>query len=228
MSFGSNATNPGGGGGGGGTILLRVTGGLALADGSKLSANGHAGGNVNNFFAQPANAPGGGGGGGGGRIKLFYREPAFGVVALSTAAGLAGSKDSGFGNFVDPSTPPAAGAVGSVSFGVVASSPTLFAASLVHPSSISWTWSAAPSFGDAPAASQLYRVFPSTCAAAPPAGDGASLAAGVTERTSPEHDLLRFVTAFTDWGDSARSTPSRRTPWRPSLQRRCSAPSAPD
>jgi len=195
----------GGGGGGGGTILLRVTGGLTLGDGSRLSAKGHAGGNVTSSFAQTVKAPGGGGGGG--RIKLFYGAASFGSVMLSTAAGAAG------GVFVtgtlDASTPSAAGSAGSVSFGVVSSSPTLFEASTVHSTSISWTWSASPSFGDAPAASRLYRVFPSTVTAPFPAPQttATSLALGVTEQTlTPNTTYTRFVTAFTDWGDSVPSS----------------------
>lgn len=206
VTFGSGGTHEGGGGGGGGgTVLLRVSNALTLADGSILSAKGGGGGNISSNFGNTLKAPGGGGGGG--RIKLFYRSATFGAVTLSTAAGVAGSTTT-FTGSVDASTPPAAGAVGSVSFGVVPSSPTVFAVSSVHPSSISWTWSAAPSFGDAPAASQLYRVFPSTVAAPFPAPQttATSLAAGVTEQTLiPNTTYTRFVTAYTDWGDSAPS-----------------------
>ncbi len=211
LAFGPNATNPGGGGGGGGgTILLRVTGGLTLADGSKLSAKGHAGGNIASTFAQPTKAPGGGGGGG--RIKLFYGAASFGAVTLSTAAGPAGiiEPGAGFTGVIDPSTPPAAGAVGSVSFGVVAASPTVFAVSSVYPSSISWTWSTTtPFFGDATATTWLYRVFPSTVTAPFPAPQttATSLFSGVTEQTLiPNTTYTRFVTAYTDWGDSAPSS----------------------
>ncbi|OGR48986.1 MAG: hypothetical protein A2X37_00555 [Elusimicrobia bacterium GWA2_66_18] len=205
VAFGANATNPGGGGGGGGgTILLRVTGMLTLADGSKLSAKGHGGGNVDSTFVRPDKAPGGGGGGG--RIKLFYGAAAFGSVIFSTSAGVAGDKDAGFVGTIDASTPPVAGDVGSVSFGVVASSPTLFAVSNVYPSSIVWTWSAAPSFGDA--GSRLYRVFPSTVTAPLPApqATASSLETGVAEDAlTPNTTYSRFVTAYTDWGDSAPS-----------------------
>ena len=206
VSFGPNQANPGGGGGGGGgTILLRATGGLTLQDGSKLSAKGHGGGNVNSSFVL-TKAPGGGGGGG--RIKLFYRTAAFGAVTLSTAAGLAGSIDAFFSGSTDTVVPPAAGAIGSVSFGVVASSPTDFVASTVHSTSISWTWSASPSFGDATAATQLYRIFPSTVTAPFPAPQttASSLALGTTETgLTPNTTYFRFVTAYTDWGDSVPS-----------------------
>ncbi|MCM2304917.1 MAG: hypothetical protein NDJ72_09460, partial [Elusimicrobia bacterium] len=194
----------GGGGGGGGTILLRATGGLTLADGSRLSAKGHGGGNVTSSFAQTNKAPGGGGAGG--RIKLFYASGSFGSVALSTAAGAAGAVF--VTGTIDSSTPPAAGDVGAVSFGVVASSASSLAASTVHSTSISWTWSAAPSFGDAPAATRLYRVFPSTATSPFPAPQttASSLSLGTTETgLTPNTTYFRFVTAYSDWGDSLPS-----------------------
>lgn len=201
---GTTVHEGGGGGGGGGTILLRVSTLLTMGDGSILSAKGGGGGNVSSLAANSLKAPGGGGGGG--RVKLFYRAASVGEVSLSTAAGIAGSATAGgFSGTVDASTPPAAGAVGSVSFGVVASSPALFAASTVHSTSISWTWSASPSFGDAPAATHLYRVFPSTVTAPFPAPQttASSLSLGTTETgLIPNTTYTRFVTAYTDWGDS--------------------------
>jgi len=192
----------GGGGGGGGTILLRALNILSLSDGSILSAKGGGGGNVSSLPSNNLKAPGGGGGGG--RVKLFYRLSAFGSVALSTAAGVAGGLG-GFTGTVDASTPPIAGSIGSVSFGVVASSPTSLAVSGVHPSSISWTWGATPDFGDA-AGTQLYRVFPSTVTAPFPAPQTTSVIVGVTEQAlTPNTTYSRFVTAFTDWGDSVPS-----------------------
>ncbi|PIR19368.1 MAG: hypothetical protein COV48_02410 [Elusimicrobia bacterium CG11_big_fil_rev_8_21_14_0_20_64_6] len=130
-------------------------------------------------------------------------------MALSTAGGASGGIGSGFIGSVDASTPPAAGAAGAVSFGIVASSPALFAASSVYSSSISWAWSATPSFGDAPASSQLYRVFPSTSVAPFPAPQttATSLATGATETAlTPNTTYTRFVTAYSDWGDSAPSS----------------------
>ena len=204
VAFGPNATNPGGGGGGGGgTILLRVTGQLNLAIGARLSANGQGGGNVDSSLAQPAKAPGGGGGGG--RVKLFYGAAAFGTVRISTSGGVAGNVDTGFSGTVDPSTPPAAGQAGAASFGIVAATPAAFAVSSVYVTSISWTWSAPSSFGDAPAPSQLYRVFPATATAplTTPQTTASSLSLGATEQSlTPNTTYFRFVTAFTDWGDS--------------------------
>ena len=205
VAFGAAGVAPGGGGGGGGgTIQLRALNALALGDGSVLSAKGGGGGNVSSSFAGTKDP---GGGGGGGRVKLFYLQAAFGAVNLSTAAGVAGGLG-GFSGTVDAAPAPAAGAVGSVSFGVVASSPTVFAASTVHSTSISWTWSAAPSFGDSAAATRLYRVFPSTVTAPYPSPQttAASLAAGTTETAlTPNTTYTRFVTAYTDWGDSLPS-----------------------
>ncbi len=198
----------GGGGGGGGTVLLRVSNELTLSAGSIISAKGGGGGNVTSNFGNASKAPGGGGSGG--RLKLFYRSSVIvGGVSLSTAQGIAGSTI-GFTGAVDAAVPPAAGSTGTVSFGFVASSPTVFAVSSVYPSSISWTWSAAPSFGDAPAASQLYRLFASTSTAPLPAPQttATSLATGVTEQTlTPNTTYTRFVTAYSDWGDSVFSTP---------------------
>lgn len=207
VAFAPNAANPGGGGGGGGgTILLRVTGGLTFSDGAKLSAKGHGGGNIASTLVRTDKAPGGGGGGG--RIKLFYGAATFGAVTFSTAAGVAGGIEPSFQAAVDASTPPVAGAIGSVSFGVVASSASSFAASTVHSTSISWTWSAAPSFGDAPAATQRYRVYPSTVTAPFPAPQttASNLATGATETAlTPNTTYTRFVTAYSDWGDSIPS-----------------------
>ncbi len=204
VTFGAGTAHEGaGGGGGGGTILVRASNALSLVSGSTVSAKGGGGGNVSSSFVNPLKAPGGGGAGG--RVKLFYRSGAFGSVALSTAAGAAGGLG-GFTNGVDASTPPAAGAVGSVSFGVVASSPTGFATLGVGVSSINWSWSATSSFGDGPAASQLYRVFPSTSTAPLPPPHATGTPTVLQESgLIPNTTYSRFVTAFTDWGDSAPS-----------------------
>ncbi|MFI5350759.1 MAG: FlgD immunoglobulin-like domain containing protein, partial [Elusimicrobiota bacterium] len=188
-------------------ILLRVPNLLTLGDSSILSAKGGGGGNVSSNFFSSTKAPGGGGGGG--RVKLFYRSAAVGAVTLSTAAGVSGGLGgAGFAGAVDASTPPVAGSAGAVSFGVVASSPTGLAASAVYVTSISWAWGASPSFGDGPASSQLYRVFPATATPPFPAPQttAASGAAGVVENgLAPNTTYFRFATAFTDWGDSAPS-----------------------
>lgn len=203
VTFGAPGVHEGaGGGGGGGTVLLRITSKLSMGSGAIMSAKGGGGGNVDSGFVSTVKAPGGGGGGG--RIKVFYASSAFGSVTFSTAAGAPGNT-SGFSGTVDASTPPASGVDGSASFGVIASSPTAFAVSAVHVTSISWTWGAAPTFGDAPAASQLYRVFASTKTAplTTPETTASSLALGTTEASlTPNTTYFRFVTAFTDWGDS--------------------------
>lgn len=204
VAFLPNAVVEGaGGGGGGGTILLRTLSELSLGGGAILSAKGGGGGNVS-AQASISNLKAPGGGGGGGRINLFYRSASIAAVNLSTAAGVAGGTG-GFTGTVDAGFPPAAGAEGFVSFGVVASSPALFAVSSVYASSISWAWSASPSFGDAPSASQLYRVFPSSVTAPFPSphATASSLALGATEISlTPNTTYTRFVTAYSDWGDS--------------------------
>ncbi|HXT00194.1 MAG TPA: hypothetical protein VN915_05935, partial [Elusimicrobiota bacterium] len=208
VTYAVNNAHPGaGGGGGGGSIILRVTGQLTLADGARLSAKGGGGGNIDSNFIKQKEP---GGGGGGGRIKYFYATEAIGAVVLSTAAGVAGGIDTslGFQGTVDASTPPGAGFDGTVSSGVVASPASAFAASSVYVTSISWTWSGTASFGDADAASRLYRVFAATETAplVTPQTTASSLSAGATESAlTPNTTYFRFVTAFSEWGDSARS-----------------------
>ena len=197
------ATYPGaGGGGGGGTLLLRITGTLQLADGARLSANGGGGGNVDTVGGGQLEP---GGGGGGGLLKIFSKSMTFGSVILSTAAGPAGSKDAAFTGTVDAAIPPQPGETGKVSFGVIASSPTGFAAQAVYVTSISWAWNATASFGDGPATS-YYRIFPATVTAPYPAPESTPLPAGTTVLgLTPNTTYYRFVTAFTDWGDSLPS-----------------------
>ncbi|MDE2142124.1 MAG: hypothetical protein KGJ84_06915 [Elusimicrobia bacterium] len=195
-------TNPGAGGGGsGGGLLLRATGALTMTQ-ALLNANGGNGGSavdpVNSNTVDP------GGGGGGGRIKVFARSAALTSVTFSTAAGSPGG--SGGTGAIDPT--PAAGAVGTVSFGVIASSPTGFAAAAVYVTSISWSWNAAPSFGDAPAASRAYRIFPATATAplTAPEMTASSLTPGATvSGLTPNTTYFRFATAYSDWGDSLPS-----------------------
>jgi len=199
----SGAANPGGGGGGsGGGLLLRVTGPLRVS-GAFLNAGGGSGGNVADSFSGSI-APGGGGAGG--RIKIFSQSATFAGVAFSTSGGSAGG-GGGFGGI--PVAPaPASGSAGTVSFGTIAAPASSFAAQTVSITSIAWSWGATPSFGDAPAASQAYRLFPAT-AAAPLTSPQATVAAPATTiaetSLTPNTTYARYVTAFTDWGDSAQS-----------------------
>jgi hypothetical protein len=202
-SAAGSGTQPGGGGGGsGGDLVLRVTGSLELS-GAKLNASGGPGGNAIDTFGGNVFP---GGGGGGGRIRIFANNAAFSSVILSTGPGAAGSNGGVGGNVVAPK--PVAGSSGTASFGVVASSPTSFAAEQVYVTSISWNWTAAASFGDALAASQAYRIFPSTAAAPLSAAQVAvsGLTTGATEAgLTPNTTYYRFATAFTEWGDSLPS-----------------------
>lgn len=203
VANGTGASNPGGGGGGsGGGLLLRVTGSLQMSQ-AFVNAGGGNGGNVADSFGGNI-APGGGGGGG--RVKIFARSAAFSSVVFSTSGGTAGGNQGFGGTLIGPA--PTAGAAGSVSFGVVATSAAAFAAQTVSIASIAWKWNATPSFGDAPAGSQAYRVFPAT-AAAPLTTPQAAIAAPATTVTetglTPNTTYARYVTAFTDWGDSLPS-----------------------
>jgi hypothetical protein len=135
---------------------------------------------------------------------IFARTATLTSVSLSTAAGAAG----GTGGFCSASsvdaTGPAPGAAGTVSSGALPAAPAGFAAQTVYVASITWAWSAASSFGDAPAASQAYRIFPAT-AAAPLSAPQATAGGGATSVTesglSPDTTYYRIVTAYTDWGD---------------------------
>jgi hypothetical protein len=200
---GGGLSNPGSGGGGsGGGLLIRALGDMTLS-GADLDANGGSGGNV----ADPlSNTVYPGAGGGGGRVKVFSRSATFTNVTFSTAAGLPG----GTGGFTSPiGTPkPAFGSTGTVTFGTIASAPSALAVASVYETSIAWSWTAAPSFGDAPSASRAYRLFPSTTSA-PRGSPQLTALATVTSATetalSPNTTYYRVVTAFTDWGDGLPS-----------------------
>ena len=203
ITSGSGSIPGAGGGGSGGGLLLRVTGALQMSN-ALVSANGGNGGNdVDPLVCGTADP---GGAGGGGRIKVFANSTAFASVSFSTAAGSPG----GTGGFCPPSSidspAPSAGAAGTVSFGVIASSPSGFMAQTVYATSITWTWSAGPSFGDAPAASRAYRIFPATATAPLSSPELVSAAPGATSTgLTPNTTYYRFATAFTDWGDSLPS-----------------------
>lgn len=193
-----------GGGGAGGTVLLRVTGQLELAA-SNLSASGGKGGNVGTGFGGGVIQPGGGGSGG--RVKVFYNAPsaaAFNAV-ISTAAGAAGGND-GVSGGVAENPPPAAGALGTVAFGTVASPPSALTPFDVGQTSITWQWTATPSFGDG--ANTGYRLYPASVTAPFPgaeqtAGGGATQL--IVTGLAPNTTYNRMLTARTDWGDSLPS-----------------------
>jgi hypothetical protein len=193
----------GGGGGAGGSVVLRVAGGLSLASTARIRANGGTGGNVDTFAGGTLEP---GGGGGGGRLRIFSTTPNYAGVVFSTAAGAAGAKTTGFAGSVEAVNPPAAGTEGTASFGTVAAAPTNFQAQGIYVSSISYVWTATAGFGDG--ANPQYRLFPSTATAPLANPDGTSafnVAASTLTGLTPNTTYFRFVTAYTDWGDSAPS-----------------------
>lgn len=196
-------TFPGaGGGGGGGTVLIRLPGSLTLMSGASVQADGGDGGDLVHNFGLASDP---GGGGGGGRIKIFYGTAAPFHASFSTAAGAAGGVP--LTGFLEAPAPQA-GAVGAVSFGAIASSPTGFGIAAVHVSSVAWNWSGAVAWGDAPSASRGFRVYPSSASAPlpPPHATAGSAVATATETAlTPNTTVQRFVTTFTDWGDSLPS-----------------------
>jgi hypothetical protein len=188
----------GGGGGGGGTVLLRATKVLDVFPGSFLSANGGPGGDTS-FLVGIAGYPGGGGAGG--RIKIFARAgPDFSVVA-SSEGGIAGRAIIGsLGAAAAPGNP------GTISISSIAAAPSGLMATAVHVTSISWVWTPTADFGDGPTTS-YYRIFPATATAPLTAPESTPLTAGTTViNLTPNTTYYRFVTAFTDWGDSAPSS----------------------
>lgn len=204
VTDGAAGTHPGGGGGGGGgSVVLRVPGSLTVSTGARLQADGGKGASVDTVLGGTLDP---GGGGGAGRILLFANSAAYGSITISTAAGAAGGKDSGFGGSVRASpNEPDSGGVGFSTFGVVAGAPSNLAVQTVNATSIAYTWSAPGSFGDAPTVG-TYRVYPATDTAPFGNPDATSAGAGVTiNGLAPNTTYYRFVTAYTDWGDSAPS-----------------------
>jgi len=204
---GGNSAKPAGGGGGGagGSLLLRCMD-SATVNGS-IIATGGDGGDVAGFEIDDPVYPGGGGGGG--RVKIYYRKTAF-SVAISTAGGAKGSKS---GNWGDEGTPIAqAGSSGTVSFAIVASSPTGLTFPAVFTTSITWSWTAVPNseWGNAAEASRKYRVYSGTVSYRTPdrspqlAVSSDTVSATETSLT-PNTTYTRYATAFTDYSDSLPS-----------------------
>ncbi|MBI4376304.1 MAG: fibronectin type III domain-containing protein [Elusimicrobia bacterium] len=127
-------------------------------------------------------------------------------MSISTGGGKPG-RFGGFPGIVVDAVDPQFGSTGTASFGIIASPASNFAAAGVFVSSISWSWTASPSFGDAPG-QQLYRIFPATITAPYPSPD-TTVASGVntvdTTGLTPNTTYQRMVTAFTAWGDSLPS-----------------------
>ena len=196
----------GGGGGGGGSVVLRVPGKLQPGGTGKISAIGGNGSLVAVFVGGAMNP---GAGGGGGRIRIIYQAADPFTITLSTTGGNVGSKSSGA--FESTSTANA-GSTGTVSFGFIASSPTVSTVSAVYLTSVTWAWNVAIStWGDAAEASRRFRVYASSSFAplpVPQVSVGSAAANGTETGLSPNSMYTRVVTAFTDWGDSLFSSPT--------------------
>ena len=195
--------HPGGGGGGaGGGILIRATRVLQPGGAGSIAASGGKGADTAIFVGGIMNP---GGGGAGGRIKVFYRESSGFTIAFSTGYGTVGTKLSGT---YDSTGTVNNGSSGTVSFGIIASSPIAPSVSAVYVGSITWAWSNVVDWGDAPSASRGFRVYPSS-ASAPISAAQASAAAAASSVTEnglqPNTTYTRVIAAATDWGDSLPS-----------------------
>jgi len=172
-----------------------------------LSAKGGLGGTTICLIGSSGYA---GGGGAGGRIKLVYNSTAaFTAVTISTAAGKGGEK--GIGNGFAQS-----GSSGTVSYGILPSSPTGLALTNVFTSSITYSWTSKTS-GWGSTISMLpalttwqFRLYESTSAA--PLSDfyrGVAVSSGATAASEtglfPNTTYYRFITAYTDYGDGMPS-----------------------
>ena len=199
---GGNAAKPAdaGGGGAGGALLLRCAGSATVR--GIITASGGKGGDATGSGGNP------GGGGGGGRVKIYYRQADF-SVAISTAGGNAGVQV-GVGSSGTPLAVP--GSPGTVSFDTVASPAAELIAQGVFTTSITWTWTASPDWGNAAEASRKYRLYSGTVSYRTqdrlPQLIAASDALSATETgLLPNTAYTRYVTAFTDHSDSLPSAP---------------------
>ncbi|MDO8803940.1 MAG: hypothetical protein Q7R35_05895 [Elusimicrobiota bacterium] len=202
---GGNSTKPAdaGGGGSGGSLLLRCMDSATV--GGVINAAGGKGGDA---AASGSDTPYPGGGGGGGRVKIYYRQAAF-SVAISTNGGSKGAKSAN-GPEGGPSSQP--GSVGVVSFARVASSPASLTVPNVFSTSITWSWTAAPDWGDAAEASRQYRLYSGTVSyRTPDRSPQLVVTGGAVSATEtgliPNTAYTRYATAFTDHSDSLPSDP---------------------
>ena len=205
---GGNSAKPAGGGGGGtgGALLLRCMGYATV--GGSINASGGKGGDVASF--DPGDIVYPGGGGGGGRVKIYYRQTAF-SAAISTEGGPKGVIScSGCGGVQEGVPNSQAGSMGTVFFATVASPPADLTAQSVFATSVTWNWTAAPSWGNAAEASRKYRLYSGTASYRTPErspqltipGDMVSVTEpGLTPNTA----CTRYATAFTDYSDSLPS-----------------------
>ena len=204
--------NPGGGGGGsGGGILIKAIESLIISNQSNslITANGGNGGSVVCWGGKLPMNPGGGGSGG--RIKLLYNNYQTGPfsVIISTNMGIGGEVGDFSGTYAN------SGSSGTVSFGILPSSPTGFSIKDVFITSVTYSWDQKTSGWGGPV-SQLpqlttgqFRLYVSTPAM--PFSDYFILSTSSNVTTATENELIpnttiyRFLTAFTDYGDSMPS-----------------------
>ncbi len=196
----------GGGGGSGGGIVLRSNGPLDLSDASIYAAGGLGGSAICNGGV-PTNP---GGGGGGGRIKLLAASISSASLVLSTAAGR-GGEDVVLGGVA------VSGSSGTVSMGVLPSSPTGLAFTGVFKTSVAYSWDGMLDAEFGGPLSMLpdltvrqFRLFAGTETlpfTASFTGVSASKDSTAAEETglTPDTTIYRFITAYTDLGDSAAS-----------------------
>lgn len=203
-----NGTNPGGGGGGGsgGAIAIISRGSLSMPSGGLFADGGPGGGSIGTGIG--GEVPGGGGSAG--RVNILYGSFSAGDIALSTGAGVGG--EAGFWSDYAQS-----GSSGTVSMGVLPSSPTGLAFTGVFRTSVSYSWDgmAEADFGGPlsmlPALTIMqFRFFAATedlPFTASFTGVSASSEAAAAEETglTPDTTIYRFITAYTDLGDSAAS-----------------------
>ncbi len=194
----------GGGGGGGGGIVIRAPGYAWFGGSGSLSAKGGNGGHVQTPAGGTLNP---GGGGAGGRIKLYYVSPSSFSIILSTAIGFVGGKGGGTGNFESTGTVNN-GSTGTISFGIIASSPSNVAVGPVFITSITWSWNSSLAWGDGVSGIREFHVHASSSLPPLPSPQKSVLStvsSVIEEGLLPNTTYSRFITAFTDWGDSLPS-----------------------
>lgn len=199
--------NPGGGGGGGsGGAIGVISRGVLYMPSGGIFADGGPGGAV--LSGGGGEEPGGGGAGG--RVTLVYNDFAAGSVTLSTSAA-PGGQIGFFGGYAQ------SGSSGAVSMAILPSSPTGLAFTGVFLTSAAYTWDgmAEADFGGPLSmlpelTTMQFRLFagtddlPFTAAFTGVSVSSAAIAAEETGLT-PDTTVYRFITAYTDLGDSAAS-----------------------
>ncbi|HOI41486.1 MAG TPA: hypothetical protein PK523_00945, partial [Elusimicrobiales bacterium] len=204
----ASGTNPGGGGGGGsgGAIAIISRGSLSMPSGGLFADGGLGGASISGGGS--GEVPGGGGSAG--RVNILYGSFSAGDIVLSTGAGVGG--EAGFWSDYAQS-----GSSGTVSIGVLPSSPTGLAFTGVFKTSVSYSWDGMLDAEFGGPLSMLpdltvrqFRLFAGTGTlpfTASFTGVSASKDSTAAEETglTPDTTIYRFITAYTDLGDSAAS-----------------------